>query len=183
MEPWKTLSRKTLYHRPPWLRLEQHRVQLPDGNEIPDWLWVDTPDFINVVARDERGNFLCFRQTKYAAEGPCLALVGGYLEPGENPLEAAQRETLEELGGESDDWQPLGTYAVDGNRGCGRAHFFLARDVRVTCEPDADDLEEQELVRLSEHEIRDALASGEFPVLPWAAALALALCQTSSTAR
>ena len=45
----------------------------------------------------------------------------------------------------------------------------------MVAEPNADDLEEQELVLLTREEVEEALVSGGLEVLSWAAALALAL--------
>ena len=87
-------------------------------------MWLDTPDFINVVLETEDGCFVCFKQTKYAADGPTLGVVGGYIEPGEEPLAAAQREVLEETGYVAAEWHALGSFAVDGNRGAGTS-FLL----------------------------------------------------------
>ena len=117
----------------------------------------------------------CFRQFKYAVEGVSLAPVGGYLEPGEDPLAGAQRELLEETGYQADEWIPLGQVAVDANRGAGIAYLYLARGARRVAEPDADDLEEQELLLLSRAEIEAALEEGQFRLLPWTAVVALAL--------
>jgi len=66
---------------------------------------------------------------------------------------------------------------VDGNRGCGQAHLFLARNARWVQPIDADDLEEQEVLLLSRQAVATALQQGEFKVLPWSAAVALALLQ------
>ena len=180
MQPWKTVARQTILQQPPFLIVENHTVELPDGRIIDDWSWIITPDFINVVAITETGTFLCFRQTKYAVEGTSLAPVGGYLEPGELPLVAAQRELLEETGYEASEWTNLGYYRVDGNRGAGAGHFFLARNARRVTEPHADDLEEQELLLLSRSEITNALIAGQFKVMPWTAIIALALVQLDS---
>ncbi len=179
MEPWKTLSRTTVLQSRDgkYLTVENHRVGLPDGRVIEEWAWLITPDFVNVVAVTEAGEFICFRQTKYAAPGVSLAVVGGYLEPGEDPLAAAQRELLEETGYAATEWTALGSYVVDGNRGCGQAHLFLARNARWVQPIDADDLEEQELLLLSRQAVATALQQGEFKVLPWSAAVALALLQ------
>ena len=87
MEPWRTRSRRTLLDRSPWLSVEERTVELPDGRVIDDWPWVESREFANVVAVTEDGLFLVFRQTKYAVDGPTLGPVGGYLEPGEDPLD------------------------------------------------------------------------------------------------
>jgi len=175
MRPWKTQHRETILDCGKFLRVENHVVELPDGRVISNWPWVITPDYINVVAITEVGKFLCFRQTKYAIEGVGLSLVGGYIEPGEEPLLAAKRELLEETGYEADRWISLGQYPVDGNRGAGNANLFLALDAQQVAAPDADDLEEQELLLLSRSEVEAALTAGDFKLLPWAAAMGLAL--------
>lgn len=175
MQPWKTLSRQLLLDHSKYLTVENHTVQLPDGQVISDWPWLITPDYINVIAITEDNEFLCFRQIKYAIGDLTLALVGGYIEPGEEPLVAAQRELLEETGYEAPDWISLGHYIVDANRGAGVANLYLARGARQVTEAQADDLEEQQLLYLSRTEIEAALIANEFKVLAWAAAVSLAL--------
>ncbi len=69
MQPWKTISRRVVLEQPPFLTVENHEVELPDGRVIPDWSWVITPDFVNVVAITDQNKFLCFRQMKYGIEG------------------------------------------------------------------------------------------------------------------
>ncbi len=177
MQTWKTLSKEVVYQPQDgrFLTVERHTVELPDGQQIDDWSWIITPDYVNVVAVTAGGDFLCFRQTKYALDRVALAMIGGYIETDEEPLAAAQRELLEETGYVAETWTPLGSYAVDGNRGCGTAHLFLATGARWQQPIDADDLEEQELLPLSRNEIERALREGQFGVLPNATAVALAL--------
>jgi ADP-ribose pyrophosphatase len=175
MQPWKTLARRTLVQCGKYLTVESHTVQLPNGRIIEDWPYVIGPDYVNVVPVTPEGQFLCFRQTKYAVEGTSLAPVGGYIEPGEDPLCAAQRELREEMGYEAVEWVPLGSYTVGANRGIATAHLFLALGARRVAEPKSDDLEEQELLSLSHSEVEEALSRGEFKVLGWAANVALAL--------
>ncbi len=172
---WKTLDRRTILDCGKFLKVEMHTVELPDGRVINDWTWVVAPDFVNVVAETVEGEYLCFRQTKYAVTGTSLAVVGGYIEPGEAPLAAAQRELREETGYAATEWLPLGVYAVEANRGVQTAYFFLARGAYRVADPIADDLEEQQLLCLSREEMMRAVTAGEFKVLAWAAIVALAL--------
>jgi len=171
----KTLSRRLLCQPNKFLAVEIHEVELADGRRIDDWPWVITPDYANVLARTAEGRFLCFRQTKYAIEGESLAPIGGYIEPGEAPLAAAQRELREETGYTAAEWHALGNFAVDANRGAGTAHFFLALDARLEHQPIADDLEPQELLFLTREELENALNANQFKVLAWAAIVAIAL--------
>jgi ADP-ribose pyrophosphatase len=180
MQTWKTLSREVVWNQTMYLTVEQHTVELPNGEVISGWEWVITPDFVNVAVVTEAGAFLCFHQTKYAISGTSLAPVGGYLEPGEEPLATAQREVLEETGYAADTWINLGSYPIDGNRGSGTAHLFLAQGARRVREPAADDLEEQEILLLSRAEVAEALAQGTFKVLPWATVMLLALLRTQA---
>ena len=179
MQPWQTLARRRVLQAGDgrFLRVEYHTVQLPDGSVIEDWPWLDTPSFVNVVAETDEGRFLCFRQSKYAVEDISLAIPGGYLEPDEEPLAAVQRELREETGYVAEQWTFLGKFVVDGNRGNGYAHLFLARGARYVQPIDADDLEEQELVLLTRAELQHALHTGEIKVLPWAANVAMALAR------
>jgi ADP-ribose pyrophosphatase len=158
-----------------FLRVEEHVVEFDGGRRVDDWGWVVTPEFINIVPVLADGRVLCFRQEKYAARGLTLSVPGGYLEAGEAPLAAAQRELLEETGYGGGRWTALGSYAVDGNRGAGRGHFFLAQNVAWRQPPDADDLEALEPLLLTVPEVRAALLAGEFQVMPWSACVALAL--------
>lgn len=175
MQPWKTLTRQTILNHSKWLVVENHTVQLPDGRVIPDWCWVIMPDYVNVAAVTEDGRYICFRQMKYTLKDLSLATVGGYLEPGEEPLSAAQRELREETGYTASEWISLGAYQVHGNHGSETAHLFLARGARQVTTPISDDLEEQELLLLSREEVEAALRAGEFKVLAWAAIMALVL--------
>lgn len=175
MKTWRTLGRRTVLDHDKFLAVEMHTIQLPDGQVIEDWPWLVMPDFVIVVPVTADGEVLCFRQTKYSVDGLTLAPVGGYLEPDEVPLAAAQRELLEETGYRASDWISLGDYAVDGNRGAGTAYLFLARGAQHVTAPDADDLETQELLCLSREAVEQALHDGEFKVLAWVAAISLSL--------
>ena len=175
MKPWKTLARKTILDRGKFLSIENHIIELPDGRIIDDWSWIRTPDFVLVMALTPDEKMLCFRQTKYAVDGVTMAPVGGYIEPGEDPLNAAKRELLEETGYEAESWDFLGRYPVMANRGGGVGYLYLARRARYVSEFQSDDLEEQELLLLDLDEVEQVIAEGGFNIISWTACVALAL--------
>lgn len=89
-----------------WISVSLHTVKFPGSDTTyDDWMWIDYHDSINVVVQDEtkeggERRFLVFEQTKYALEGrSSLAIIGGIIEPGEDPETAARREVEEEMDG------------------------------------------------------------------------------------
>ncbi len=175
MKPWRTLARDTVLTFGRYLTVERHTIQLPDGRVLTDWPWAIAPDFINVLPMLPDGRFLVFRQTKYAASGVTLALVGGMIEPDELPLTAARRELREEMGADAGEVIFLGKYVVDANRGLATGYLYLALDVEQRYPQSGDELEEQEILSLSRAELLSAYLSGQFQVMSWTANIGLAL--------
>ena len=174
MRPWRTLARRTLLSRPPWMEVGEERVGLPDGREVDGFLWIRTRDFVAMVAVTERDEVILVRSYKHGTRTVSLAVPAGYIEDGEEPLAAAKRELQEETGYASEDWTSLGRYVVDGNYGVSTEHIFLARAARKVSEPASGDLEEMEVVAVPLAEISAYVRRGEVVQLSSAAALALA---------
>jgi len=174
MRAWRTLARRTLLSRPPWMEVGEERVGLPDGREVEGFLWGRTRDFVAMVAITEDDDVILVRSYKHGARTVSLAVAAGYIEDGEEPLAAAKRELREETGYASEDWTSLGRYVVDGNYGVATEHIFLARAARKVSEPASGDLEEMEVVAVPLAEITAYVRRGEVVQLSSAAALAIA---------
>jgi 8-oxo-dGTP pyrophosphatase MutT (NUDIX family) len=175
-----------------WMRVQQHQVRFPGmKSAISDWLWIDYHDRINVLVEAPatgtgQRQFMVFEQTKYALEGrQSLAIIGGIIEPGEDPKTAAAREVQEEMGVECQKMHFLGRYRTDVNRGIGWVNSFLAvhcsksnRSVNEKENTDVigvSDVERQDLKRMSLTELKMAARKGEFLEVQWSNTVALAL--------
>ena len=173
-KPWKVLASTPVYRFDPWLAVERQKIELSDGRVVDDYHRIALQDFAGIVARAEDGRFLVTRQYRHGPGRVCLTLPGGALDPGEAPLDAAKRELREETGFEALAWRSLGSFTVNANYGCGTAHFFAAEGARQTTALASDDLEDTELVLLTEDELHAALDRGEFAAMGAVAAILLA---------
>ena len=117
-----------------------------------------------------------FSQTKYALEGDSLAVVGGFIEPGETPEQAAHREVLEEMKLVCPEATPLGRFRTDVNRGMGWVNgFLLQRCSKARVAAASDDQESQRPLLLGLEELRGAALQGRFVEVQWSNTVALAL--------
>jgi ADP-ribose pyrophosphatase len=174
-KPWLVLSSTELLDCPPWLRVSAEHVRLPNGQEIADFYRIDMPEWAQVFAVTGEGRVAMIEQYKQGPGLVSLELPAGYLDPGEEPEIAARRELREETGLTADDWRYLGKYFMDGNRGCGASHIFLARAARQVGTPELDATEMITQRRLTLDEVRAAWQNGRIHNLGTIAAVGLAL--------
>jgi len=172
--PWRVRSRKSELHRPPWLEVSRETVELPDGRVIDDFYSVQMQDFGVVAAFTERDEVVVESLYRHGANRITWSLPAGYVQPGESPLEATVRELREETGYEAEEWIAAGSFVVDGNRGCGWCHCFVARGARQVQDPKSDDLAEVEVSLVPWDRLLELLTTGEVTELASAAAIGLA---------
>jgi ADP-ribose pyrophosphatase len=175
LAPWQLLDSALLLERPPWVAVHQEAVRLPSGRVLEDFYRVLLPNFAIVAALTPEGQFVLVRGYKHGLGRISLCAPAGHLEPGEPPLDAARRELLEETGYTSSDWQCLGSFLTDGNRDCGTAYLFLARNAVPTATPRADDAEEVHVELTPPERVWRAIQNGDIALLPTVAVLSLAL--------
>jgi ADP-ribose pyrophosphatase len=175
MKPWQTLSSEALLVRRPWLSVSVEHVRLPNGHEIGDYYKIEMPEWAQVFVLTDDEQVAMIEQYKHGPGLDSLELPAGYLDPGEDPETCARRELLEETGLEAPDWRYLGRYFMDGNRGCGATHIFLAQHARQVRPPNLEDTEIIAQRRLTLEEVRTAWLGGRITNLSTIAAVGLAL--------
>ncbi|WP_455181229.1 NUDIX hydrolase [Azospirillum melinis] len=170
---WRTVRRRELLRRDPWLTVYEETVVLPDGRRIDDYHRMELQDTAVILAIDDQGRLLVQEGYRHGVGALCLALPGGALEPGEAPLDGGRRELMEETGLSAEHWRPLLTTVSHANYFGNRDHFFVATGLSRTAAPQSGDLEAVTLRFLDPAEVGRWLYSG--PTQPLGCATGLLL--------
>lgn len=97
---WKENSRKLVKDFRIFKAVEVESIS-PEG-EKSVFVQLDSPDWVNIVCtvKNDEGEdcFLMVRQFRHGSASITLEFPAGLVDPGEDPLEAAKRELLEETG-------------------------------------------------------------------------------------
>ena len=173
-ENWERLRSERLFETP-YFVLRSDRLRLPDGAIKDPYYVVERPDAAIVFPLTREGEVVLVRQYRPPLERMELGLPAGLVEAGEKPEAAARRELLEETGYSGGEWELLGSVASSPSLKDNWAYLFLARGVEETSEPDPDEHELVEVVRVSVEDLSGLIRSGEIVSSSGVAAVMLAL--------
>lgn len=142
--PWIQLASTILVDRW-WMTLRVDRVQIPGGPTLDEYHVAEYPDWACVLALTDAGDAVMVEQYRYGIDRVLLELPAGAIDPGEEPLAAAQRELLEETGYRARQWRRLGQLAVEPGRHTNYGHLYVALGCEKVAEPDLDATEDLRL--------------------------------------
>ena len=157
---WRVLDREYIIKRP-WLTARRDKVELPDGRIIEEYYVLEYPDWVNVIAITKDGQFVMERQYRHGLGVHSTELPCGVMEKGEDPLEAAKHELLEETGYGNGEWTKLMLIAPNPGSQNNLTHCFLAVGVEKIAELSLDDTEELTVHLMSEAEVKSLLENNQ----------------------
>lgn len=157
---WKVLDRKYIIKRP-WLTARVEKVQLPSGVIIPEYYVLEYPSWVNIIAITEEGKFVMIRQYRHALGRTDFELCAGVCEDGEDPIDSAHRELLEETGYSGGEWELLSVLSANSSTMTNLTYCYLATGVRKTAPQNLEKTEDLTVHLLSKEEVFKLLADDQ----------------------
>ena len=134
-------------------------IELPDGRKAKREV-IRHGNAVAILARRTDGKFVFVRQYRKAAEEALIEVIAGGLEPGEDPVEGAKRETAEETGYDVTSIRYLTTTICTPGYCEERIHLYFAELSATAHAQDQDPDENVYPVALSESEVEDGIRNG-----------------------
>lgn len=113
-----------------WYSVRQDKVRWPDGSES-DYNVLEVRPSVFIVPVTPQGEIVLIYNYRHPLGKWCWELPAGGIEQGQTPLQAAQAELLQEVGGTSESWQFL--FQAPSMNGIGDhiIHYFVAHGVQL----------------------------------------------------
>jgi ADP-ribose pyrophosphatase len=140
--------------------LDQIRYRHPKRGAARDFVVIQPPDWVNVLALTSAHELVLVRQFRFGIDDFALEIPGGMIDAGESPLVAGARELLEETGYEGGEIKSLGTVRPNPAIQSNRCHIALATDVDLVGPTSWDTDEEIEVFLRPVDEVLQLARSG-----------------------
>ena len=132
----------------------------PSDKKTADFYVIESPDWVNVIAKTENGELVMIEQFRHGTEEMYLELPGGIIDEGEGPEASAARELLEETGYSSDKWTLLGSSRPNPAIQNNTIYHYLALDCKKTAATSFDENERIATCLLPPNEVEELIMSG-----------------------
>ena len=157
---WEILSSEYLLESK-WINVRKDKVRMPKGVELDDFYILEYPDWINVIAITEEGDFVLERQYRHGTQTVEYEICAGVIEEGEEPMIAAQRELYEETGFGGGEWCLYCVTAPNPAAMTNRNYTFLAKGVKQISSQHLERTEDIDVIVVSREEVKQILKEGK----------------------
>ena len=169
IQPWKVLE--TNYFRP-WFRVD--KCELPNGNFLDATIF-EFRTWANVLALTRNQEVVLIQQYRHGVYDVLWEFPGGVVDDGEDPVEGAKRELLEETGYTSSSLIQVGRLYPNPALQTNSLYCYLALDAEKAAEQHLDAGEDIEVHLVPLYQVIQLARDGAFPHALQAAVLFQAL--------
>ncbi len=156
-----------------WRRGEKRilsRTRILDLTSVPfhhprrdvgrEFVIIDAPDWVNVIAHTADDRLVLVNQFRYGADAFSWEIPGGVIDPGEDPVAAGVRELLEETGYAGERARILASIHPNPAIMSNRCHLVLVENCRRVADTEWDPDEEMEIAAVPVAEVYERARAG-----------------------
>ena len=160
---WKVVSSEYILREGAWCTVRRECVELPNGVRVPRWYIFEFPNWVNVIAVTREGNMVLISQYRHALGDTYYELPAGVIDATDvSPLEAAQRELLEETGFGGGTWSEFMRTSPNPTNHTNLQYTFLAEGVERISAQQPEPSEDIDVHIVPQAEVREMLEQGGF---------------------
>jgi ADP-ribose pyrophosphatase len=156
---WKTKN-ITQVHKNPWFSVCEHGITMHNGKDAAYYV-VHANASVFIVPISYDGQIYLIKQFRYPNKNTSWELPAGAIDKGEKPLEAAQRELLEETGLKGTKWEAQGSIYLTPGLTSSTCTIYRASGLTMTGTPEYGDEAILECRKFQEYEIKDLIRNEE----------------------
>ena len=144
----------------PILKLMTAKVHSERTGIEKDFFKLEFPRWVNIVACTAKNEIILIRQYRFGTDQVELEIPGGAVNEGEPPIEAGLRELLEETGYAGENGRIIGKVCPNPAIQDNFCYTVLVENVKKVAEPTLDEMEDIEVLTMSEDEVFALVKNG-----------------------
>ena len=156
---WKVNSKKSIF-KCRFFELRVEDCTTPSGTNIEDYYVLNCSDWVQVIAQDEKGQFIMVEQYRHGGKKTFLEFPGGVVDKGESVEATASRELLEETGYEAGHMKYLGADFPNPAFQENKLHLFLATSCVKVTNQNLDEGEEINIKIINSEKLSEVIEQG-----------------------